>query len=100
MTGPLAIERLVVSEGTAPNLPRHVKLRHDKNRDKWVMLAPERVLVPEETALEILKLCDGERSVGAIADELAEKYSAPRELILKDAIAMLQDLADKGFLAA
>ena len=97
MTGSLAIEPLVVSEASAPMLPRHVKLRHDKNRDKWVMLAPERVLVPDETALAIVQLCDGERTVGAIADDLAAKYNAPRDVIVKDVIAMLQDLADKGF---
>jgi pyrroloquinoline quinone biosynthesis protein D len=36
--------------------------------------------------------------VGEIADLLARKYAAEREAILTDVIAMLQDLADKGFL--
>jgi pyrroloquinoline quinone biosynthesis protein D len=31
-------------------------------------------------------------------DQLAGKYVAPREMIATDVIAMLQDLADKGFL--
>jgi pyrroloquinoline quinone biosynthesis protein D len=31
-------------------------------------------------------------------DQLAEKYAAPRVAIATDVIAMLQDLADKGFL--
>ena len=31
-------------------------------------------------------------------DQLAEKYAAPRADIATDVIAMLQDLADKGFL--
>jgi len=56
------------------------------------------VLAPDEIAVEVLQLCDGDRSVGVIADQLAEKYAAPREAILSDVIAMLQDLADKGFL--
>ena len=99
MTGSPAIERLVVSEVTAPKLPRHVKLRHDKNRDKWVMLAPERVLVPDETALAVVQLCDGEVTVGAMIDGLAAKYGAPRDVVAKDVIALLQDLADKGFIA-
>ena len=33
-----------------------------------------------------------------MADQLAQKYAAPREAITADVIAMLQDLADKGFL--
>jgi pyrroloquinoline quinone biosynthesis protein D len=31
-------------------------------------------------------------------DQLAAKYVAPRDAIGADVIAMLQDLADKGFL--
>jgi pyrroloquinoline quinone biosynthesis protein D len=63
-----------------------------------VILAPERVLAPDEIAVEVLKLCDGQRSVGQMVDMLAEKYAAPREAIATDVVAMLQDLADKGFL--
>lgn len=81
-----------------PRLPRHVKLRHDKVRDRWVILAPERVLVPEETAVAVLTRVDGTRSVAAIAEDLARTYNAPVELILGDSVALLQDLANKGFL--
>ncbi|HEY0331972.1 MAG TPA: pyrroloquinoline quinone biosynthesis peptide chaperone PqqD [Rhodopseudomonas sp.] len=88
-----------VEEASRPVLPRHAKLRFDATRQRWVILAPERVLAPDEIAVEILQLCDGVRSVADIIDLLARKYSAARELIGGDVIAMLQDLADKGFLA-
>ena len=81
-----------------PILPRHAKLRFDETRQVWVLLAPERVLAPDEIAVEVLKLCDGVRSVGAMIDQLAAKYTADRDAISTDVIAMLQDLADKGFL--
>ena len=87
-----------VSETSRPVLPRHVKLKFDETRGVWVILAPERVLAPDETAVEILKLCDGVRSVAVIVDELAAKYAAARDEITNDVVAMLQDLADKGFL--
>jgi pyrroloquinoline quinone biosynthesis protein D len=48
--------------------------------------------------VEVLQLCDGVRSVAQMVDQLAEKYAAPREAIAADVVAMLQDLADKGFL--
>ena len=83
-----------------PRLPRHVKLRYDEARKQWVVLAPERVLVPDEIALEVLKLCDGVASVAAIADALAAKYAAPRSEVAGDVVELLQDLADKGMLAA
>jgi pyrroloquinoline quinone biosynthesis protein D len=87
-----------VSEASRPLLPRHAKLKFDETRQVWVILAPERVLAPDEIAVEVLQLCDGIRSVEAIIDQLAEKYAADRAAIAIDVIAMLQDLADKGFL--
>jgi pyrroloquinoline quinone biosynthesis protein D len=89
---------ITVSETSRPILARHAKLKFDETRQVWVILAPERVLAPDETAVEVLKLCNGVRDVAGVVDHLAEKYAAPREAILTDVIAMLQDLADKGFL--
>jgi pyrroloquinoline quinone biosynthesis protein D len=87
-----------VSEASRPKLPRHAKLKFDETRQVWVILAPERVLVPDETAVEVLQLCDGMRSVAEVVDQLAAKYAAERSAIATDVVAMLQDLADKGFL--
>ena len=87
-----------VSEESRPVLPRHAKLKFDETRQVWVILAPERVLAPDEIAVEVLQLCDGARSVAQIVDLLAEKYAAERGAIATDVVAMLQDLADKGFL--
>jgi len=87
-----------VSEASRPVLPRHAKLKFDETRKVWVILAPERVLAPDEISVEVLQLCDGVRSVEAIIDQLAKKYTAERAAIATDVIAMLQDLADKGFL--
>ena len=87
-----------VSEASRPRLPRHAKLKFDETRQVWVILAPERVLAPDEIAVEVLKLCDGERSVADMIDQLAAKYAAERSAIASDVIAMLQDLANKGFL--
>ncbi len=89
--------RLSVTEASRPVLPRHAQLKFDKTRERWVILAPERVLAPDEIAVEVLQMCDG-RSVARMVDLLAEKYAAPREDIGADVTAMLQDLADKGFL--
>jgi pyrroloquinoline quinone biosynthesis protein D len=94
----LRSRNISVSEASRPLLPRHARLKFDETRQRWVILAPERVLAPDEIAVEVLQLCDGVRSVAAIIDQLAEKYAAPRDAIGTDVIAMLQDLADKGFL--
>lgn len=91
-------ERLILTPEAQPYLPRHIMLRHDPVRERWVMLAPERVLVPEATAVAALQLADGKRSIHAIAEELAQTYAAPVEVIEADVLEMLQDLADRGFL--
>jgi pyrroloquinoline quinone biosynthesis protein D len=77
-------------------LARGTRLRQDKARDRWVVLAPERMFIPDPTALEVLRLLDGMRSVAQIAEELATRYTAPREVIEADILPLLQDLSDKG----
>ena len=94
----LRSRNISVSEASRPVLPRHARLKFDETRQVWVILAPERVLAPDEIAVEVLQLCDGVRNVAAMIDMLAEKYAAERSAIATDVIAMLQDLADKGFL--
>jgi pyrroloquinoline quinone biosynthesis protein D len=92
--------RLDVSETSILRLAPHIVFRFDDTRKRWVILAPERLMLPDEQAVEILQLVDGQASVGTMIDGLAARYDqAPRELIAKDVTAMLQDLADKGVLA-
>jgi len=95
----LRSRRIDITEGSRPVLARHAKLKFDETRQVWVILVPERVLAPDEIAVEILQLCDGVRNVDQIIDMLAAKYAAGRGLIGTDVIAMLRDLAEKGFLA-
>ena len=42
-----------------PKFPKHVKFRHNKARDEWVILAPERLVKLDDIAVEILQLVDG-----------------------------------------
>jgi pyrroloquinoline quinone biosynthesis protein D len=100
MSNPTQQKRVVIAAASVPSLPRHIKLRHDAARDCWLILAPERVFTPDPIALEILQLCDGQRSVAAVADALAARYAAPKERILIDVTSLLQDLADKGVVKA
>jgi pyrroloquinoline quinone biosynthesis protein D len=93
-------QRVILGADSKPVLPRHIKLRHDAARDRWTILAPERVFSPDPIAVAVLQLCDGNRTADAIAEDLARTYSAPKAQILTDIIAMLQDLADKGVVRA
>ncbi len=95
----LRSRRIDITEESRPMLARHARLKFDEARQVWVILVPERVLAPDEIAVEILQLCDGVRNVDQIIDVLAAKYAADRDVIGTDVIAMLKDLAEKGFLA-
>lgn len=90
--------RLMVVGETKLKMPRHIKLRHDPGRGRWIILAPERVFNPDEIAVVVLQRLDGQRSVSEIADALSQEYEAPLEEVTNDIIAMLQDLTDKGVL--
>jgi pyrroloquinoline quinone biosynthesis protein D len=92
--------RTMITVASRPVMPPHIKMRHDAGRGRWLILAPERVFDPDEIAVAILKLCDGQRSVGDIAGLMATEYNAPRQEIEVDIIAMFQDLADKGVVKA
>ena len=76
----------------------HVRFRFDDRRKAWIVLAPERLLLPDEQAVAILRLIDGKRDLDAIIDELAGAFDAPREVIAGDVLPMLQDLVDKKVL--
>ena len=94
-----ARKRLIIRDDSRPVLPRFVRLHEDRVRGRWVLLAPERIVEPDEVAIEVLRLCDGRRTLGQIADELAASYDAapgydPRAISSR----LLQDLADKGYI--
>jgi pyrroloquinoline quinone biosynthesis protein D len=88
----------VTDEAAIPALAAGVKFRFDTVRQAWVILAPERLFLPDEQAVAILSLVDGARTLAAIIDDLAARFAAPRDLIAADVATMLQDLADKGVL--
>tara|TARA_A100001015_G_C14998804_1_gene717414 strand:+ start:723 stop:1010 length:288 start_codon:yes stop_codon:yes gene_type:complete len=89
---------LTINNDFKPKFPKHVKLKYNKPRDEWVILAPERLVKLDDIAVEILKLVDGITSVEEISRLLAEKFAAPQEVILKDVTNLLQTLAEKGFI--
>ncbi len=77
-------------------LKPHVRLQFNETRQQWIVQAPERVLMPDEIAVRILKLCDGKVSVEGIALILAGEYQAPRDVVERDVLEMLRNLAEKG----
>lgn len=65
---------IAVLSTSRPRLARQARLEWDPVRGRQVLLAPEGVLVLNQTGATILDLCDGERTVAGIEEELRAKY--------------------------
>jgi len=92
------VTTLQLDQARPATLPPWVRLRFDKVRDRWVLLAPERVLFPCATSVEIINRLPEAATLGALIDGLAAEYEAPRQAIAADVNTMLADLAAQGFL--
>ena len=66
---------IAVSSTNRPHLARQVRMEWDPARKQQVLLAPEGVLILNQTGATILSLCDGERTVFEIVEELRGKYN-------------------------
>jgi pyrroloquinoline quinone biosynthesis protein D len=78
-----------------PQLAPGVRLHLDPRRDAWVLLAPERVFETEGPAVEILRLCDGRRTLDEIVEALATQFAADRAVIAGDVTEMLAELQSR-----
>jgi pyrroloquinoline quinone biosynthesis protein D len=90
-------EAQAIATDARPRLPRGVRLVENEAQG-WVLLAPERVFKADPIAVEVIKRCTGEATLGEIVDDLASAFAAPRERILFDLTVMLRGLADKKLL--
>ena len=58
-----------------PRLVDGVRLQYDAVREEHVLLVPEGAVRLNETAVHVLELCDGRRSLEEIAATLSQRYS-------------------------
>lgn len=71
---PSTMPMQIDSDADRPRLAPHVRLAFDPARERHVLLAPETVSVLNGTGAAILGLCDGERTVAEIVEELHGRY--------------------------
>ena len=80
---------IAVLSTNRPHLARQVRLEWDPVRIRQVLLAPEEVLVLNQTGADILGLCDGERTVVEIVEELRGRYNRVAGDEVRDFLARL-----------
>ena len=82
-----------------PTLTPKARLRFDRISRKLLLLYPERGLILNSTACEILRLCTGAQTVGMIVDQLATMHhDVSRASLTQDVYDFLHKLADMGLL--
>jgi pyrroloquinoline quinone biosynthesis protein D len=92
----MSVPPVTIDGASILRFARGMRLREDATRDRWVVVGPERLFVPDPVALEVLRLLDGARSVDMVIDDLAARFAAPRATIATDVLVLLQDLATRG----
>jgi pyrroloquinoline quinone biosynthesis protein D len=79
---------------TRPRLATGARLRYDEVREEHLLLIPEGVVRLNPTAAEVLELCDGERSIDAIAGELSARYDGAD--VRDDVRGLVDAMAQRG----
>lgn len=59
-----------------PKLSRRFRLQYEEAQSRWVLLYPEGMVQLNPSAAEILRRCDGTRSVPGIVTELEAAFNA------------------------
>lgn len=76
-----------------PRLARGVRLRWDAVRERHTLLRPEGAVALNGSAAAVLELCDGERSVADIVDQLGTRHpGADLAQDVRDLLTRLEEL--------
>ena len=83
-----------------PTLAAKARLRKDARSGRYMLLYPERGMELNATGVEIVRLCDGQATVGEIVATLARRYaSTPSDVIESEVLSFLGALQDRALLA-
>ena len=80
-----------------PRLWKFARVQFDEARQRNVLQYPEGAVLLNDTAAEILSLCDGTRTLSDIAAVLEERYGSD---VLDDVQSYLSQLADRELVRA
>lgn len=84
-----------------PHLAAKARLRWDPVEKRHMLVFPEAALMLNDTAVAILKLCDGERTINQVVDTLTQQFTGTdRTLIANEVTELLTRLQTRGLLEA
>jgi pyrroloquinoline quinone biosynthesis protein D len=88
MPEPLSLE-------SRPTLARKARLRYEEVRQTDLLLLPERVVKLNRTGAAILRLCDGQRTVRELVQELESQFAQAG--LESDVLEFLRDVVAQGW---
>jgi coenzyme PQQ biosynthesis protein PqqD len=87
----------VITANSRLTLAAKARLRLDRLTNRYLLLYPERGMILNPTAREVLLLCTGEQTVGEIVERLGCRYADQRrEAIEREIIGFLDEMARRG----
>src|SRR5574337_478640 len=82
-----------------PRLSPKARLRWDEVEKRYMLVFPEAALMLNDTAPEILRLCDGEHTVEGIVNSLAQRFSGVGRMVIEeDVTSFLARIKARGLL--
>jgi coenzyme PQQ biosynthesis protein PqqD len=86
----------MLTRDSRPRLAAKARLRLDRISGRYLIVYPERGMELDPIAGEIVRRCDGQRSIAEIAVELQQQFAgADAATIEQDVIDLLNALADR-----
>ncbi|MEO8879559.1 MAG: pyrroloquinoline quinone biosynthesis peptide chaperone PqqD [Gemmatimonadaceae bacterium] len=83
---------MTLTRTSRPKLWKFARVQFDEARQRSVLQYPEGAVLLNDTAAEILALCDGARTIEEIASTLGDRYGSD---VLEDVQAYLSQLAER-----
>ena len=83
---------MALTAQSRPRIWKFARVQFDEARQRNVLQYPEGAVLLNDTAAEILALCDGQRTIAEIAAMLEERYGSN---VLDDVQSYLSQLADR-----
>ena len=79
---------------TRPRLATGARLQYDDVREEHLLLVPEGAVRLNPTAVAVLELCDGERSLDDIVGTLSARYEGAD--VRDDILELVDAMAQRG----
>ncbi len=86
----------MISAASRPRLASKARLRFDRKTERTMVLFPEKGIELSASAAEIMRLCDGSKTVAAIVDLLVARFlGSERDDMEREVLEFLNAMADR-----